>query len=282
VTASGEVRFVRVSREQRDALVAGDVLGERGQWTPVVRALVAAWDAAVPGVVDSSWAAQVRNLLARVTLNADVDFDQRPYLDAAYEIARAAAGGEATAGMPAWREPELARVQAEIGAAVSAFEDGDATADEAMEKLGVLASVLAYVVAGDPGHSDLADEPAGGEVAAVCHTSAPTGGVEKNDITTGGEAAVERSLSSRADAVWTVEDLPHLLDEQVERPSLSLRETIEAHDNRVRAYMEEHGWRRAINRMLWTHDDVRPLTFPFRDAIVKQVEREAEEGERDE
>jgi hypothetical protein len=101
------------------------------------------------------------------------------------------------------------------------------------------------------------------------------------DAAAGGEAAAERSLSSRGDAVWTVDDLPHLLDEQVERPSVSLRETIEAHDNRVRAYMEEHGWRRAINRMYWTHDDVRPLTFPFRDAIVKQVEREAEEDARD-
>jgi hypothetical protein len=33
------------------------------------------------------------------------------------------------------------------------------------------------------------------------------------DAAAGGEAAAERSLSSRGDAVWTVDDLPHLLDE---------------------------------------------------------------------
>jgi hypothetical protein len=203
VSASGEVRLVPVSGEQREMLVGAS----KTRW-PELATLVAEWDAAVPGVVDARWA-EVRDLA---------------------EEARGPRGAPLTA-------------------------------------LGRIAKI--------------ARAAAGGEVAAVCHTSALTGGVEKNDITTGGEAAAERSLSSRGDAVWTVDDLPHLLDEQVERPSVSLRETIEAHDNRVRAYMEEHGWRRAINRMYWTHDDVRPLTFPFRDAIVKQVEREAEEGERD-
>jgi hypothetical protein len=141
VSASGEVRLVPVSREQRDMLVGAS----KTRW-PEFSALVAAWDAAVPGVVD----------------------------------ARAAAGGE---------------------------------------------------------------------------------------------AAAERSLASRGDVVWTVDDLPHLLDEPVERPSVSLRETIEA-ELRVRCGDDPSGVKTDI-LLAWCADQIERER-------KQQVKREAEEGERDE
>lgn len=54
-------RMVPMTREQRDAFVTGDVIGERGKWTPHVRALVAAFDAAPAS--DPRFA-QIRDLLA--------------------------------------------------------------------------------------------------------------------------------------------------------------------------------------------------------------------------
>jgi hypothetical protein len=111
------------------------------------------------------------------------------------------------------------------------------------------------------------------------------------DAAAGGEAAAERSLSSRGDAVWTVDDLPHLLDEPEddvvaeidrtaggERPSVSLREV-----GQVSWCLTHEGPARYWSSL---KTDGGPPGFCGKECRIVtafvQVEREAEEGERDE
>jgi hypothetical protein len=98
------------------------------------------------------------------------------------------------------------------------------------------------------------------------------------DAAAGGEAAAERSLPSRADAVWTADDLPHLLDEPVERPSVSLRETIETLPGVLSAtWGSRNGYDEIRKREFLTI-----VVHVDREMVEgRQVEREAEEGERD-
>lgn len=119
VSGTSEVRLVPVSREQRDwhAKQAAS-LRDQAEWfathldgdaaiavsreADAHEALVAAWDAAVPGVVDSSWAAQVRDLLVKVKEHAEYGPDSAGVCPRCVELlgraldiaARAAAAGE--------------------------------------------------------------------------------------------------------------------------------------------------------------------------------------------
>jgi hypothetical protein len=97
MSESGEVRLVPVSGEQRDALVRS-VWGDDPENDPRshhLRALVAAWDAAAPGVGDARWA-EVRDLLGEYTSGWAVmcDPEKRHPVQRAWEIAARAAGGE--------------------------------------------------------------------------------------------------------------------------------------------------------------------------------------------
>jgi hypothetical protein len=89
---------------------------------------------------------------------------------------------------------------------------------------------------------------------------------------------MRNELASRADAVWTADDLPHLLDEPVERPSVSLRETIETLPGVLSAtWGSRNGYDEIRKREFLTI-----VVHVDREMVEgRQVEREAEEGERD-
>lgn len=94
----GEVRLVPVSETQRDMIAR--LLASAG-WLD--HDFLAAWDAAVPGVVDARWAEVARDLATALRLTQEYVGDKVlpnlpgwSHFDARkrYEIARAAAGGE--------------------------------------------------------------------------------------------------------------------------------------------------------------------------------------------
>jgi hypothetical protein len=255
VTASGEVRLVPVSREQRDACAMANPWDfpdpgfggfPNSPQKRALRSVARAWDAAAPGVVDSSWAEKLKTLLDMIVL-ADEEYELRYTLVldamAAARHAGYAVGIRVDQEYPEWPVVyiQLPTGQVSWHMPEHPWEWDGHTTPEKFDRIAAFRGV-------------------GGHAARAA---------------AGGEAAAERSLVSRGDAVWTVDDLPHLLDEPVERPSVSLRETIETH-------LRANGWTSDPIGGFWRHPDRGFVTsLAPQGAVAWQIEREAEEGERD-
>jgi hypothetical protein len=276
VSASGEVRLVPMSEAQRNAMAA--YISGRGAGM-AISDVVAAWDAAAP-VEEDEPPESLEETAGRMLVQS-----------ARLRMARAS------------REDahEVRHIEAALRAGNSdECEPGNCALDAAVP--GVVDARWAEV-------RDLLENGHGlGRSISVDKV------YEIARAAAGGEAAVERSLSSRADAVWTVDDLPHLLDEPEddvvaeihrtaggerpsvrvsddemreqnethsalvdpgERPSVSLRETIETH-------LRANGWTSDPIGGFWRHPDRGFVTsLAPQGAVAWQIEREAEEGERD-
>jgi hypothetical protein len=278
---SARLRMARASREDAHEvrhIEAALRAGNSDECEPGNCAL----DAAVPGVVDSSWAEKLKTLLDMIVL-ADEEYELRYTLVmdamAAARHAGYAVGIRVDQEYPEWPVVyiQLPTGQVSWHMPEHPWEWDGHTTPEKFDRIAAFRGV-------------------GGHAARAA---------------AGGEAAVERSLSSRADAVWTVDDLPHLLDEPEddvvaeihrtaggerpsvrvsddemreqnethsalgERPSVSLRETIETH-------LRANGWTSDPIGGFWRHPDRGFVTsLAPQGAVAWQIEREAEEGERD-